>query len=826
MTRATRGSDAQFTYDFGIAIAQSTVNQVARLAGVTLSLASAFYALKSTATEYVSTLRENTFRFGGILGTMKAMEQAQDRLIKGQSLFSVDDQLRGMNQLMASGIDIKNNLDWISKAAHASGQSLSQFSGAISNAIAGNMSQLVDMGLLTQRATRMFDKYSANTVRRQQAILNFVKNHKGLMAAIRNDFYTIQDQMLRIKETWKAFLQSILGKPNDPSSFYGQIVQSMKLVADALARNLENIKRVGWMIGQVLGWVVKQIGHFVVWLGKTVKRAISYVWEAVQKFRNWLVGESGKQVTTVQGFLDHYVEYTRSLIVWLEFWKLKVLDIFEAIGNTFKKVYNWIVDFAEAHPIITKVIIAVGLLAIAWRLVGKSIIHCYKLQMAYMAFQGPYIGKTSRFFQSLAAWMPKPFRRAWVASGKYLGLMFSGSVGWCNRIGIVFKNLGLLMIAPFKSLASLVPGLLKTAFSGIGLIGSGPLTMFTKGAKGIHFKKLFLGYKKMMTGGMKDIWNAVMTFIKPIGRIFEALFGPLFKFLTGGLKNIGNLILNLPRLVGIAFNAIKGLWTALNATNPVGWVILAITAVIILYKKVKWFRIYLNEYFKATIEYFKLIWNLIYGAFIAIAVGCKRAWNFLNTYVFKPVANFFKKAWGWIKQMWAQFKDSSVGRFIDRYIVQPLKSLFEWIMKAIRWLLKGAAAILSVINDKLAQQIRQGEKELGMSTSLALKGGYDPNKSFKDDTDYLDPSNWGISDLNSSSTPEVPASNPISDVTASVGGGGGGGTTVNNNMDFGTGAIQIIVNKGDQIDENKLSQLVRDTLKNITREQNMRGGTI
>ena len=51
MAKATRGSDAQFTYDFGIAIAQSTVNQVARLSGVTLSLATAFYALKSTATE-------------------------------------------------------------------------------------------------------------------------------------------------------------------------------------------------------------------------------------------------------------------------------------------------------------------------------------------------------------------------------------------------------------------------------------------------------------------------------------------------------------------------------------------------------------------------------------------------------------------------------------------------------------------------------------------------------------------------------------------------------------------------------------------------------
>ena len=62
----------------------------------------------------------------------------------------------------------------------------------------------------------------------------------------------------------------------------------------------------------------------------------------------------------------------------------------------------------------------------------------------------------------------------------------------------------------------------------------------------------------------------------------KALFGPLFKFLIGGLKNVGNVILNLPRLIGIAFNAIKGLWTALNATNPVGWIILAVTAVVVV----------------------------------------------------------------------------------------------------------------------------------------------------------------------------------------------------------------------------------------------------
>jgi hypothetical protein len=84
---------AQFAYDFGIAISQSTLTKLTRLTGASLTLASAFYALKSTASEYVDVLKENTIRLGGVLSTMQAMEQAQRRLVQGQSYFDVSDQL-------------------------------------------------------------------------------------------------------------------------------------------------------------------------------------------------------------------------------------------------------------------------------------------------------------------------------------------------------------------------------------------------------------------------------------------------------------------------------------------------------------------------------------------------------------------------------------------------------------------------------------------------------------------------------------------------------------------------------------------------------------
>ena len=114
----------------------------------------------------------------------------------------------------------------------------------ISQGIQGNMQALVDMGLMTQRSTRYFEKYRANTIQRQQAVLNFVKQHKGLQELIKNDFLTIQDQMKRLNANMKGFLTGIVGKPNDPNSLYGQTVGALKSVADAFARNYPKYRTV------------------------------------------------------------------------------------------------------------------------------------------------------------------------------------------------------------------------------------------------------------------------------------------------------------------------------------------------------------------------------------------------------------------------------------------------------------------------------------------------------------------------------------------------------------------------------------------------------
>lgn len=721
-SRATSGNNAQFTYDFGIAIAQSTVNKITKLTGATLTLASAFYALKATASDYVDTLRENTLRFGGVLSTMKAMEQAQNRLIKGQSYFTVDDQLKGMNQLMAAGINVGKNLEWINKAAHATGKSYAEFSGMIASAIQGNSQALVDAGLMTQRATRMFDKYAANTVMRQQAILNFVKNHKGLMNAIKNDFETIQDQMTRIKGIWQGFLQSIMGKPNDPQSFYGQIVSSMKMVATALARNMEQIKRYGYIIGQTLGWVIKQIGHFVVWVGRQVKKTLSSVWTVTDDFQN----------------------QARSLLVWLEFWKLKIVDFFKEYGGEIKTILKLLVAYKAL-----KTVFVISDLAIASVIrYRKALAGMFLLQKKYLAFMGPAIGnKFTRWLQSLAVFMPRWLRRVWVSVGKF----------------------------------------------------------FERGIFGGGFSKFF----------------------KTLGK---SLFGlkPLFNFLIKGAKLFFGFLKNIPAVFTAIIRAGKALIAVLMGSNPVGWIILAITLLGVLYSKSKSFRVFINNLFKFIWEALKFVYNTVVGIIVYTIVGIKRVWAWLKSHIFQPIANFFKAAWNWIGDMWKKFMNTAVGRWINDHIVEPIKSVFDWVVKAWKWVLKAigkAVEFLAGANSAMAKNINDLANAEGLNgLAIATSGGtYDTN----DSTNYLSPDNWSFGkDPTEPREPKIPSTgNPMLSDAGSMGGfsgGGGGGNSTN--MTFSNGAIQIVVQKGEGIDERILAQKVRGILNDMKREGDMRGG--
>lgn len=803
--RATRGDNAQFTYDFGIAIAQSTVSKVARLTGVTLSLASAFYALKTTATEYVDTLRENTLRFGGMLSTMKAMQQAQDRLITGMSRFDVRDQMSGMNQLMAAGVDVKKNMDWIEKAAHATGKSFDQFSGMIANAVQGNLQGLVDAGLMTQRATKAFAKFQGNTRMMQGAVMNFLRNHKGLMSAIKNDFVTVEDGVRRLKAVMTSFLQSVIGKPNDPNSLYGSVARVFNMIADkfgkdgVLSQNMKMLRQYGEGVGIVMSWTVRKIGEVMVWLGRQAKKAMV-----------WLLGDS-----------ETFAERMRSLVVWLEFWKLKVVDIFKSVTGAIRNFYK---EHKELIKVIGQVFLAYLAWGAAWNIITKGtlaiqgmVFACKALRNAILSAGGAWImfskGMTVALFKSAAN---RSFFRLF-------GLTPYKVNAW-------FLNLGAGAASAFSAGFSAVKGLTLATWNGMLSF------MRTGWTKAIRFMMLpfILAWNGLVTAIVKWfkfsylLWNKPMGALRMIGnglKFITGLFGKFFKFIIGGFRFVINLIMNLPKFIGLLRNGMQALFALFGVSNPVGWIVTAIALLGVLYARCKTIRVFMNNLFKFLWESVKMVWNLIYGAFVYIVYAIKKTWQWLKNYIFLPIANFFKAAWGWIKDMWKAFMNTAVGRFIDDYIISPLKTLFDWMLKAWNWIVKAMAKAVEWIagaNSDLAKNLNAMASENGLPQLVVAGGNYNTH----DDTNYLNPKNWGIEDMmpkGGGNEPPAPK-NPLLSEPSGNSGNGGGGTT--NNISLSNGAVQIIVPKGTDIDEAKLARMVRDEIRNLDRENKMRGGAI
>lgn len=719
--RATRGNQAQFTYDFGIAIAQSTVNKVARLTGVTLTLASAFYALKTTASDYLNTLRSNTLRFGGVLSTIRSIEQAQNRLIKGQSYFNVDDQLAGMNQLMTMGVNVRENFEWINKSAHATGKSFAEFSNAIAAGIGGNMQQLVDMGLLTQRATRMFDKYQANTIMRQQAILNFVKNHKGLMNAIKNDFETVQDQMTRIRGIWQAFLQSILGKPNDPNSFYGQITASMKMVAVALARNMEQIKRYGYIIGQTLGWVIRQIGHFVVWIGRQAKRALESVWTVT----------------------DNFQEQSRSLLVWLEFWKLKVVDFFKQYGGEIKSLL--------------------------------------KMMLLFKALKTVFV-----------------ISKAAIASAAAYNAALFGRFGLFTRIGRIQRGVGTSWWKAFW--LAVLPRWVIRALTSVS---------------------------RFLSLRLPAILSNALNLIRAIG-------GYLGGSLIGRIATVGA---KFTGVVGVVW----GIWEALDAVG-------------------KWFKP-LGNFMDERKRQLREFTTGIKNSWFLTIDSIRHGWQDFTSWFSTNVVGVIRKKWqaDGMPEYFANIKNKAkeaityIGDILKKYIIDPIKQAFGWLGDIIKKGLQNRRNVLSREQQERDRQERNiayaRARMLVDANKEARRRGEKPRYSMKDfpeivqrdlaanalaerqrNTQIATPTS-DVS-FNPNAAPWTPsvndianAKNPIIEESSKAAAQAptdlGGGSPEISMM---PGAVQIIVQKGEHIDENKLARKVREIIEDMERSARKRGG--
>lgn len=487
MAGKLRGGDPQFSYDFGIAVSTATLSKITRLTGVTLSLAGAYYALQKTATEYVDTLKPNAMRFGGYLNTMQTMAKLQDRIAKGQTSFSVQQQMRGMNDLMSVGIKASENLDFLDKSAHAMGVSFDEFAGAIANGIRGNMSGLVQMGLLTERSTRYFEKYQANTIQRQQAILNFVKEHKGLQTLIKNDFRTIKDGTAQISGIWKTFMQSVVGDPRNPDSLYGSVVGVFDKIGGGLSKSLEYIKRAGYMVGRVLGWFVKQIGEFVMWVGRVINKSL----------------DGSKKI------LDNYRESTNSLIVWLEFMKLRVVKFFQDYQEPMKTTLKLLLAYKALKTV------SLPFIRGKWR-TERMLQNPADYRGGGYKAHGLQEGSRKRRWMYIKNMFMKPKTQTQIAA----------SFGMLKRSGPIIKTI-------------------SAALLNVGKIGLKGIVGSTFGAILLDFEVLKIYIKDIL--GLSEEWDksmqSIWRFVKSIGTLVSDVIDRKFEKFKTNWDIMGNQLL-------------------------------------------------------------------------------------------------------------------------------------------------------------------------------------------------------------------------------------------------------------------------------------------
>lgn len=703
-----------FTYDFGIAIAASTVRQLGLLSGSALTLTSAMYALTRITGEYVDTLKKNQLFFRGQIQTANAMRFAQQKLLSGITTSSVNDVMQGMALMQEVGLNAKSNFDFVAKASKAVGIEFSKFAGIINSAINGSTDGMVQLGLMTHRAARQFEKFGANTVMRQQAIMNFLKQHKGLNEAIKNNFNTFTGQIRRVGENLKMFVQYIMGDPRDPNSLYGQVVNGIKQVADWFQKHGDTIRKVGTAIGRILGWVFRQIFQFARFVGRQVGKVL-----------NWF-----------NQYMDNFREKLYSTILWLELWKVHLI--------------SWVRKYKDEIKTVIKVVGALWLAHAGWK--------------AAQAGWTALTAAASRYGNVLktltGGWFGIPAARAAKKAKDAQRLSYVKDIAWYNQeIAKIDKRLqGRMTNAMRKELMDRRSILLSDiAYT------QGELAKLSKSPK-----KGIMSPLNLFKGGinkLKGAWRGLLRLLvaNPKVAIVAAIVG----------------------LVGYIVKAVAN-WKKFRKEQKESWTILD-TIVSIFIPIVGIVKVVAKHW-----EEIRWIWD-------NIKVTVYNTWEYLK-YKFEPITSAISKVWEKIKNVVSSIV-SSVKSFLKTFG----ESLFgRWISKGLNWVgnfFRGTAESTAERNKRLGIKYKEAltlEESIARHDGIPLALPPDSQKPSRETNPLLDYESdaYGASEYTDM------------------------GGTVNVN----SGAVQITIQKGSDIDEIKLANMIKKILPELAREARLKEG--
>lgn len=178
-----------------------------------------------------------------------------------------------------------------------------------------------------------------------------------------------------------------------------------------------------------------------------------------------------------------------------------------------------------------------------------------------------------------------------------------------------------------------------------------------------------------------------------------------------------------------AYTAAQWLLNAAMDANPIGAVIVALTAlvtgIVIAYKKVKWFRDGINwlwQAFKDTWTWIKDHWPLLVGI---LTGGFGTAVALIVTH-WKDIKNAAKDVIYWIVGAWRRMKDALIGAFqmVGHWVMValgPIIDTIKWIIDKIN-AIKGGSG-LAQIQKNLDKQYGRGGSAPSSAVANAFPGG-------------------------------------------------------------------------------------------------------
>lgn len=194
--------------------------------------------------------------------------------------------------------------------------------------------------------------------------------------------------------------------------------------------------------------------------------------------------------------------------------------------------------------------------------------------------------------------------------------------------------------------------------------------------EGIDFDKLGKdianAFGNFAENTLPKVINGVETFVKIIGTVFSVIDAALPAIVTLGTALVGLKLLEMANNLTIVVTSVKNLqivtkamaavqW-ALNAAmsaNPIGLIIVAITALVaglvVLYKKSETFRDFVNDLFAKLVDWATNTWEKIKEIWTEIEPYITAAWEVIKTIFLTAIdiiVGYFKTAWAVIQAVW------------------------------------------------------------------------------------------------------------------------------------------------------------------------------